>query len=232
MTGWQVIRASDAHSWVEAWIPTRGWTTFDPTPPDPNAVSAGVMDRLSLLMDAAQQFWRDWVVGYDLSRQIALASRVRQTGPRARTPWLDTANAWMQEAARTGRAYAGPILAGLAAGAAAAIYGPAVLAWWVRRLRLQRARRGQGHASDATLLYNRMLGLLARRGIQKPPWLTPLEFARVIPRPATPGPAPAVSPDFAHLVDEVTHAYNEFRFGRRPDAAPRMIALLDRLERL
>ena len=29
-----LVRASDAHSWVEAWIPGRGWTTFDPTPPD------------------------------------------------------------------------------------------------------------------------------------------------------------------------------------------------------
>ena len=32
MTGWQVFRASDAHSWVEAWFEGRGWTTFDPTP--------------------------------------------------------------------------------------------------------------------------------------------------------------------------------------------------------
>ncbi|MGA3204346.1 MAG: DUF3488 and transglutaminase-like domain-containing protein, partial [Bryobacteraceae bacterium] len=31
LTGWQVVRASDAHSWVEAWIPGRGWTTYDPT---------------------------------------------------------------------------------------------------------------------------------------------------------------------------------------------------------
>ena len=27
ISGWQVIRASDAHSWVEAWIPERGWIT-------------------------------------------------------------------------------------------------------------------------------------------------------------------------------------------------------------
>ena len=32
MTGWQVVRESDAHSWVEAWLDGRGWTTFDPTP--------------------------------------------------------------------------------------------------------------------------------------------------------------------------------------------------------
>jgi len=33
ISGSQLIRSSDAHSWVEAWLPDRGWTTFDPTPP-------------------------------------------------------------------------------------------------------------------------------------------------------------------------------------------------------
>ena len=33
ITGWHVLRASDAHSWVEAWAPGHGWMTFDPTPP-------------------------------------------------------------------------------------------------------------------------------------------------------------------------------------------------------
>src|SRR5205823_4276291 len=32
-----LIRTRDAHSWVEAWIPGRGWTTFDPTPADPGS---------------------------------------------------------------------------------------------------------------------------------------------------------------------------------------------------
>ncbi len=36
----QIVRASDAHSWVEAWIAGRGWTTFDPTPADPSRFRA------------------------------------------------------------------------------------------------------------------------------------------------------------------------------------------------
>ncbi len=58
-----------------------------------------------------------------------------------------------------------------------------------------------------------------KRGFKKPPWLTPSEFARVLPASET-----------AVLVDDLTTAYNEFRFGGKRDAAPRMIRLLDLLE--
>jgi hypothetical protein len=86
-------------------------------------------------------------------------------------------------------------------------------------LRLRRARRGEAQASDATVMYERMLYLLERRGFQKPPWLTPAEFARVLPASQT-----------ALLVEDLTAAYNEVRFGGRRDAAPRMVWLLQRLE--
>jgi hypothetical protein len=88
-------------------------------------------------------------------------------------------------------------------------------------MRVRRMKRGEGQASDATLLYQRMLRLLERRGIQKPPWLTPSEFARVLP-------PTALSP----LVDDLTSAYVEFRFGGKRDAAPRMVRLLDQLEKM
>jgi hypothetical protein len=66
-----------------------------------------------------------------------------------------------------------------------------------------------------------MLRVLEHRGLQKPPWLTPAEFARVLP-----------ASDLAMLVEDLTGAYNEFRFGGRRDAAPRMVRLLRRIETL
>jgi transglutaminase-like putative cysteine protease len=30
--GYDIVRERNAHSWVEAWLPGRGWSTFDPTP--------------------------------------------------------------------------------------------------------------------------------------------------------------------------------------------------------
>ena len=96
MTGWQVVRASDAHSWVEAWLPQRGWVTFDPTPPDPAPSSSGLWSRAGLVLDAADQFWQDWVVGYDFEHQITLAARMQESGRNFRFPWFGDAAVQME----------------------------------------------------------------------------------------------------------------------------------------
>jgi transglutaminase-like putative cysteine protease len=220
VTGWQVVRASDAHSWVEAWIAGRGWTTFDPTPFDTSAHSS-ILARVSMLLDTADQFWQDWVLSYDLDRQIALASRMEETSRKFSFARLQGI---VEALKKTGRAYVkyagvfGVCLVLIVLGFA---YGPTLAEWRRRRQRVRRLARGEGEASDATLLYERMLVLLEQRGIQKPAWLTPTEFARVLPvSEATP------------LIEDVTIAYNEFRFGGRRAVAPRMLRLLDQLEHL
>jgi len=221
MTGWQVVRASDAHSWVEAWISGRGWVTFDPTPPDPGGSAQGLFSRLSLLLDAADQFWENWVLSYDFERQIVLAARMQQSGRRLHLNWIDDMGSWLDQASAAGRTHAVGILSTLGSAIVLLLLGPGWIKWLRRRAGLLRASRGQGQASDGTLLYRRMLAELERRGIQKPAWLTPAEFARVIP-----------ASRLASLVGDLTAAYNQFRFGRRGEAAPRMIRLLDQIEKL
>ena len=215
LTGWRVVRASDAHSWVEAWLEGSGWTVFDPTPFATSLPSQGVLARLSLLYDAADQFWQDWVLRYDLQRQIVLAAKVHQW---QFTPAVDP-SAWWQRHLTLVRISAIALMAATAIAIVLAFFGPDLTDWWRKRRRVMRFRRGEGHAADATLLYQRMLALLARRGFQKPSWLTPSEFARVLP-----------PSEMAVLVEDLTAAYNELRFGGQPDAAPRLIRMLDRLE--
>jgi transglutaminase-like putative cysteine protease len=221
MTGWQVVRASDAHSWVEAWITGRGWITFDPTPADPGGAVAGMATRLALFADAADQFWQDWVLSYDLERQIVLAARMDESARQFRFQWLRSAVNKLKEATQASAVYLPWLAVVLGIGVAAMLFGPAFGRWCSGRLRVRRLVRGEGRASDATLLYQRMLRALERRGIQKPPWLTPAEFVRVLP-----------PSDFAPLVNDLTGAYNEFRFGGRRDVAPRMVQLLDQLEKM
>jgi len=225
MTGWQVVRASDAHSWVEAWLEGRGWTTFDPTPPDNSAGANGMLSQLALLSDTAEQLWQDWVMSYDFERQLALYSRVQESRRSLRLPHFDEIAAgflrWFQNGARYGVA-AGALLA---LAALWILYGPGLARWWRRRDYAARIKRGETRPSDATLLYQRMLLSLEKRGIQKPPWLTPVEFSRVIVPPKN---AAALAP----LVNDATDAYNELRFGGRADAAPRMVRVLEALEKL
>jgi hypothetical protein len=193
LTGWQVVRASDAHSWVEAWIAGLGWTTFDPTPPDPD----------------------------DLDRQIVLASRMEESGRSLRLRWFEEAGARLRKSAQASLRYVPAAGVSIAIAALAVLYGPGAARRWRALQRVRKIKRGEGEASDATLLYQRMLGVLRKRGIQKPPWLTPAEFAQVMP-----------ASDATMLVDDLTNAYNEFRFGGRREVAPRMVRLLDRLEKL
>jgi protein-glutamine gamma-glutamyltransferase len=218
ITGWQVVRASDAHSWVEAWLPSSGWTTFDPTPSDPSASSSEIAARMSMFSDAADQFWQNWVLSYDLSHQSALASRIqRATGSLG----LSGVSSWISAATSSWRLLTWVVLAPGAAAILAIPLWPALKMLARRRAGVRRLARGEGEASDATMLYQRMLALLERQGFRKPASFTPIEFARALPMS-----------EMSILGEDLTSAYNEFRFGGRRDVAPRMIRLLERLENM
>src|ERR1039457_4012335 len=176
-----VVRASDAHSWVEAWIPGYGWSTFDPTPAGPNSRSFALVTTLGLYLDAVQTFWQDWVLGYDVGRQGTLADRMEQGARGMGIRWFDAVtaveSAWHSyTAAMTKR-----VMISVAAAAGVALWiwlaAPPLIRLLRMRRRVERVRRGQADVGDATLLYRRMLHVLKRRGFQKPAWYTPVEFA-------------------------------------------------------
>jgi transglutaminase-like putative cysteine protease len=224
ITDFWLVRASDAHAWVEAWIPGRGWTTFDPTPPDPNRHGSALLTKLGLYLDAAGTFWQEWVVSYDISRQGTLADRLEQGARSMGIRWFDSLSGlnwnWHLRAAAWFRRYGAGIPIVLALGVAIWVFGPRLIRLLRIRSRVERVRRGQATVGDATLLYERMLDLLKRRGYQKPAWFTPTEFARSLP----PG-------QLGTAVTEFTGKYNALRFGRRTEVAPRLSMLLDELAR-
>lgn len=217
----QLIRSSDAHSWVEAWLPDRGWTTLDPTPPDPNAAHIAPWTRLGFYLDAVDVFWQDWVLNYDLERQLQLAARVGESGRRFGWNW-NTGPSWGERLNWNRdrvRDFAFLLLGVCALALLAKHLRRDGWRWWSMRRRMLKVQRGEAHPSDATILYERMLKALRRRGIEKPAWLTPCEFARVLQEP-----------ELALLVEDFTGAYNELRFGGNSEAAGRIFILLQRLE--
>jgi protein-glutamine gamma-glutamyltransferase len=223
ISGSQLIRSSDAHSWVEAWLPHRGWITFDPTPPDPNAQRLSVWVRLGFYADAADVFWQDWVLNYNLDRQLQLASRVGESGRHVGLNWFDGVGPALSRGYHRTSSFVlryGALLFALAvAGILLQLFGRDWWRWWKSRQQVLKVQRGEAEASDATMLYQRMLKVLRKRGIEKPPWVTPFEFASVLQEPG-----------LARLVLDLTAAYNELRFGGKREVAGRIVSLLEQLE--
>jgi hypothetical protein len=85
-----VVRASDAHSWVEAYFPGSGWVSFDPTPAGSVPTRTG-WSRMQLYVDAAASFWREWIINYDSSHQRTLGKDAATNSRH----FLDEARRWI-----------------------------------------------------------------------------------------------------------------------------------------
>src|SRR6185437_2055068 len=204
-----VVRASDAHAWVEAWIEGRGWVTYDPTPPAKEDARGGWLNRrlqrINMYLDAGNTAWQQWVLAYNPSQQAALAFAFRDKLRAARNGEAGFSMPYIFAAGWRSWLF---LLIMIAGGWLAAKFGPGLLRRWIagRRIRklMRKIESGKGTANDARLLYERMLASVERRGFEKPAWFTPSEFARTLPAGER------------ERVGAFTEAYNEVRFGGDP----------------
>ncbi len=218
-----IVRASDAHTWVEAYFPAYGWITFDPTPPG-NGKRNGFFSRLALYWDWFQFAWSEWVINYDFGHQVNLARNLQSTSRN----WSDHTQHYYREKQRQAirllmaldrRTEASPyFLPGvLAFLIALLIYmrGRPLIGYLIARWRVRARRGGTLTASLASLEYREMLRLLEKRGWKKAPSQTALEFASAIP-----------AADIAAPVAQLTALYQSARFGDHPTPVAQMSALL------
>jgi transglutaminase-like putative cysteine protease len=66
-----VVRQSDAHSWVEAYIEGTGWMEFDPTPAAEES-EGGLFAHAGNYIDAAALFWNSYLLTFDAENQSQL----------------------------------------------------------------------------------------------------------------------------------------------------------------
>ncbi|MGO9083986.1 MAG: DUF3488 and DUF4129 domain-containing transglutaminase family protein [Candidatus Sulfotelmatobacter sp.] len=226
LTGNYVIRARDAHAWVEAYFPGYGWHTFDPTPGGAGGIPQG-WGRIGLYLDAMASFWRDWIVSYDTSHQYVLG----QTAVVAARNLWEAAHAWEQthydamlrwarrSQARVQHAPNRWALTGLAIALAFLL-----LANLRRIARLLHETRVRAHPERspeqaAALWYRRMTRVVARTGVPRSAAQTPHEFVQKIVNARLRAPV-------AHF----TAVYESARFGNSAEDAQRLPQLFQAVE--
>lgn len=226
LTGNYVVRAKDAHAWVETFFPGYGWQTFDPTPAGAVGTPRG-WARVALYFDAASSIWREWVVSYDVSHQYVLG----QTAINQTRNLLDRARWWTHARyqailhwggevhARAERSPLKWICAALFASFAFLILRNWVwIAGFIRERGL-RAHPERNPEQAATIWYRRMARAVERSGTQKPETLTPREFVDTIANPSLREP-----------VARFTESYESARFGNSAEEAARLPELFQEVE--
>ncbi|MCL2831423.1 MAG: DUF3488 and transglutaminase-like domain-containing protein [Betaproteobacteria bacterium] len=95
--GYMTVRQSDAHAWAEVWIGGQGWIRVDPTAAvSPLRIETGIsaalapedrppgmlggenpwVNALRQNWEALNNFWNQWVLGYDPARQKTLLEQM------------------------------------------------------------------------------------------------------------------------------------------------------------
>lgn len=210
------VRKKDAHAWVEVLLPGRGWTDFDPTPDAGDETRRSQRPWLATMRawyDFVQFEWANLIVSFEAAHREELWNAI--------TKW------WRQI---TGRDEGGgdlrTRLRELLLGPSIFTFSQRLLYWFVALLllllvvlvlraawmallivhefvpRVRRGRRSLTRHPDARY-YDRLLILLARQGLNKPPELTPREFARRIA---------AERPDLSAVV-QLTDWFYEAQYG-------------------
>jgi hypothetical protein len=226
LTGNYVVRAKDAHAWVEAYFPGYGWQTFDPTPAGISGTPQG-WNRLALYVDALSSFWRDWVVSYDISHQYALGqaaftgSRGLWTGARL---WARNHYESMLKWARHSQNRVEHSPGRWALLGAAITFVLLLLGNLGRIARLLHEKWLAAHPDRspeqaAAMWYQRMARALARCGMKKPAAQTAQEFVQKIEDTRLREP-----------VARFTQVYESARFGNSLDDAQRLPELYEEVE--
>jgi transglutaminase-like putative cysteine protease len=166
--GYFQIRQGDAHSWVEVWLGRRGWVTFDPTPATERFAGgrSSVLARLDEWMDYLRYRWYQWVVEYNLEKQMEVFKKVSSAfdiEPNIK-------------GLRKLKGLARNALLGLLGLGLSLFLLRRLLRWW--RLRA-RGKAGSPAARRRTLkVYSAWVKLLTRKGLEVHPSDTPLMLAR------------------------------------------------------
>ncbi|MFC1516389.1 DUF3488 and DUF4129 domain-containing transglutaminase family protein [Thermodesulfobacteriota bacterium] len=200
---YMIIRQSDAHAWVEVWLPSKGWTRVDPTSAvAPERIEQGMTaalpqedinqiflshrlgpiyaywKKIGFGWDALNNYWNQWVMGYSYLRQKALLAKLGIN-----------IESWK-----------GPVTVILIAVCLIVVF--VLLSYlWITKKPVRKKETVQNY-------YDVFCEKLERIGLSRRPEQGPMDYARMIT---------SARQDLNRNVSEVINLYIALRYGRKGD---------------
>ena len=185
-----LVRQSDAHSWVEVYLPDGGWTEFDPTPGSTNQPDPGLLAQLRNYTDAMEFFWNTYVLTFDSDSQGRLFQQAQDSAEKLHTTLESRKNQWLLAVHK----FVGSLTdkaRQMIYTRAIWLYGAVALAglllylnrrelwnrWWLYRLR----KTGRVDARVIDALFYRAVGIVGRRGPRRQESETWREWVGIVP---------------------------------------------------
>ncbi|HIN84837.1 MAG TPA: DUF3488 domain-containing protein [Myxococcales bacterium] len=202
------IRQADAHSWAEIYFPGHGWVTFDSTPASDVLVAAnnGIWATMGRYFDSMELLWYKWVIRWDLERQLDFFKEIGR-----KIPGLD--GLFSQSRSHRRKVFKkvlDNVLIGVISFVVFMLLMFALRVWWRRRKAANRGRalqvRNDRDAKAARKIYNRLLKLMKKRGMNVGPSTTPERITVTLT---------AHNPELANIAVPLLSCYQDVVFGRK-----------------
>lgn len=195
---YMVIRQQHAHSWVEAYLPGKGWTVYDPTPPDPAFVPNRFNDPMSRALDLLRLNWQRYIVRFSMKDQEVILDRLA-TGGKNTLQNLQNIGTWKMKEIQAFLKANLPALIFLTTGS---------VLWFLTRGRWGGLRFALSpRPAFPVWLYQEMLKKLEKAGVSKQPQWTHREFLNRLS---------SLPQEKLDRIKKITGSYEKSRFGQSP----------------
>jgi hypothetical protein len=193
-----LVRQKNAHAWVEVYLPSKGWTTFDPTPPV-EIERSFIASPLLLFFDSFRRQWDRYIIQYSFGDQVSMMHSLKGRSVNVTERLKEVSVSVVRRI--KGLASPNPVAIGIII-----LLMPTVfffVSLFKKRIWMERVS-GEELVKRGLDFYVKMLWILEKKGIKKRKDVTAGEFARQ---------TVSTHGEDLHGVFEITDCYHRVRFG-------------------
>lgn len=193
-----LVRQTDAHSWVEAYV-GGSWLPFDPSP-RPIGTEKRFFIDFRKLFDSISYFWDRYILIYSAEDQINTVTSLRDQylEVEKKVQTISDQHYGLLNLREWWRAYQRAIL----------LVASSVLLIYISIRYFVRSRRRSRVSRTPVLFYQEMLSILESKGFVREPQITPTEFLQNIQSD--------LPEKYSEDIDRLTQLFYRARFGNYP----------------